>query len=469
MRFFRDRAFSAANGASLFMYFGMFGSIFLLSQFLQTAQGYSPLEAGPAHPAVDGDADVRRADRRRALRSHRRRAAHGDRPRAAGDRPRPGSRRCPTPTVGYASLVGPFIVSGIGMGAVLRAGRQRRPVAPCAGRGGQGVRARTTRSARSAACSASPCWRRSSPATAATSRPRPSPTALVGRRRGSAPPSSRAGCGARDPRSRLEAQPCGRGRRSASSSRRPAERWSDDRRDRLADESRWYRRRVRCAARTRCMTRRTRQVGTLVLTAAAIAYLVWKIELGTTLDVLADTNLAWFALAVAIMVVTVPVLALRWGWLLAAHDIHERVPWLTRAYFVAYTAGQVLPDRRSAATPCASSRRCAGIPGGRRSSRGRSCSSAGSAARRPCCSARSAFLLSIGELRRQRVPLARGRLRLRDARARISLLRALGAAAAAPGRAAARAAAARDGRCGPSTRASTTTAAVPGSSGRSSA
>jgi uncharacterized protein (TIRG00374 family) len=91
------------------------------------------------------------------------------------------------------------------------------------------------------------------------------------------------------------------------------------------------------------MTRRTRQVGTLVLTAAAIAYLIWKIELSTTLDVLADTDLAWFVLAVTIMIVTVPVLALRWGWLLAAHDIHERVPWLTRAYFVAYTAGQVLP------------------------------------------------------------------------------------------------------------------------------
>jgi len=91
------------------------------------------------------------------------------------------------------------------------------------------------------------------------------------------------------------------------------------------------------------MTRRTRQVGTLVLTAAAIAYLIWKIELSTTLDVLADTNVAWFVLAVTIMIVTVPVLALRWGWLLAAHDIHERVPWLTRAYFVAYTAGQVLP------------------------------------------------------------------------------------------------------------------------------
>jgi glycosyltransferase 2 family protein len=91
------------------------------------------------------------------------------------------------------------------------------------------------------------------------------------------------------------------------------------------------------------MTRRTRQVGTVVLTAAAIVYLFWKVELGTTLDVLADTNLAWFALAAAIMLFTIPVLALRWGWLLAAHSIHERVPWLTRAYFVAYTAGQVLP------------------------------------------------------------------------------------------------------------------------------
>lgn len=91
------------------------------------------------------------------------------------------------------------------------------------------------------------------------------------------------------------------------------------------------------------MTRRTRQVGTLVLTVAAVAYLVWKIDLGTTLDVLADTNLAWFALAVTIMVVTVPALAWRWGRLLDAHGIRERLPWLTRAYFVAYTAGQVLP------------------------------------------------------------------------------------------------------------------------------
>ena len=46
MRFFRSRTFSATQAASLFMYFGMFGSIFLLAQFLQTVQGYSPLDAG---------------------------------------------------------------------------------------------------------------------------------------------------------------------------------------------------------------------------------------------------------------------------------------------------------------------------------------------------------------------------------------------------------------------------------------
>src|SRR3954451_10368869 len=46
MRFFRSRAFAATNGVSLAMYFGVFGSIFLLAQFFQTVQGYSPLEAG---------------------------------------------------------------------------------------------------------------------------------------------------------------------------------------------------------------------------------------------------------------------------------------------------------------------------------------------------------------------------------------------------------------------------------------
>jgi EmrB/QacA subfamily drug resistance transporter len=46
LSFFRSRQFSAANTVSLLMTFGMFGSIFLLAQFFQVVQGYSPLAAG---------------------------------------------------------------------------------------------------------------------------------------------------------------------------------------------------------------------------------------------------------------------------------------------------------------------------------------------------------------------------------------------------------------------------------------
>jgi EmrB/QacA subfamily drug resistance transporter len=43
---FRRRAFSLVNVSALLMSFGMFGSVFLLAQFLQTAMGYDPLGAG---------------------------------------------------------------------------------------------------------------------------------------------------------------------------------------------------------------------------------------------------------------------------------------------------------------------------------------------------------------------------------------------------------------------------------------
>src|SRR5487761_894140 len=46
MTLFRSRRFSSANVASFFLFFGMFGSVFLLAQFLQTAQHYSRLQAG---------------------------------------------------------------------------------------------------------------------------------------------------------------------------------------------------------------------------------------------------------------------------------------------------------------------------------------------------------------------------------------------------------------------------------------
>jgi predicted MFS family arabinose efflux permease len=46
MGLFRSRGFTLTNTASLLMFFGMFGSIFLLAQFLQVVQHYSPLQAG---------------------------------------------------------------------------------------------------------------------------------------------------------------------------------------------------------------------------------------------------------------------------------------------------------------------------------------------------------------------------------------------------------------------------------------
>ncbi len=46
MGFFADRGFAVTNVVSLAMYFGMFGSIFFLSQFLQNVLHNSPLQAG---------------------------------------------------------------------------------------------------------------------------------------------------------------------------------------------------------------------------------------------------------------------------------------------------------------------------------------------------------------------------------------------------------------------------------------
>jgi len=43
---FRSRGFASANAVSFFMYAGLFGVLFLMAQFLQTALGYSPLGAG---------------------------------------------------------------------------------------------------------------------------------------------------------------------------------------------------------------------------------------------------------------------------------------------------------------------------------------------------------------------------------------------------------------------------------------
>ena len=91
------------------------------------------------------------------------------------------------------------------------------------------------------------------------------------------------------------------------------------------------------------MSRRIRVVLTLVVTALATAYVVWKIDLSRTAEILGDTRPGYFAAAVAISIATTWPMALRWRWLLDAKGIHDRLGWLTRAYFVSYAAGQVLP------------------------------------------------------------------------------------------------------------------------------
>ena len=86
-----------------------------------------------------------------------------------------------------------------------------------------------------------------------------------------------------------------------------------------------------------------RVVATVVLTGLAVAYLLWKVDIGETVDVLGDASPWWFGLAVAIMTLTLVPMAMRWRWLMTSQGMRERLPWLVRAYLVAYAAGQILP------------------------------------------------------------------------------------------------------------------------------
>ena len=115
MRFFRNRTFAQSNLASLLMFFGMFGSIFLLAQFFQTVQGYSPFGSGlrilpwTAMPIFIAPIAGALSDRIPGPRI----MGVGLALQAIG---LGWIAAVSTPTVSYAQLVGPFILSGIGMG-----------------------------------------------------------------------------------------------------------------------------------------------------------------------------------------------------------------------------------------------------------------------------------------------------------------------------------------------------------------
>ena len=114
MHLFRSRGFTMTNVASLLMFFGMFGSIFLLAQFLQVVQGYSPLEAGlrtlpwtgmPVLIAPIAGALSDRIGGRPLLVTGLALQAIGLGWLAA----------VASPTVPYATLVPAFVVAGVGM------------------------------------------------------------------------------------------------------------------------------------------------------------------------------------------------------------------------------------------------------------------------------------------------------------------------------------------------------------------
>ena len=112
---FRNRSFATANTVALLMSFGMFGSIFLLSQFFQVVQGMNPFEAGlrvlpwtamPAFVAPVAGGLSGRIGARPILVAGMTLMAIGLAWVAA----------VTTPTVAYPTLVPAFVVSGIGMG-----------------------------------------------------------------------------------------------------------------------------------------------------------------------------------------------------------------------------------------------------------------------------------------------------------------------------------------------------------------
>ena len=115
MRFFRDRTFALANVASLLMSFGMFGSIFLLAQFFQTVQGYSPLGSGlrilpwTAMPMIVAPIAGALSDRIPPSRI----IGTGLALQAIG---LGWIAAVSTPTTPYIDLVLPFAISGMGMG-----------------------------------------------------------------------------------------------------------------------------------------------------------------------------------------------------------------------------------------------------------------------------------------------------------------------------------------------------------------
>ncbi|MFB8281491.1 MFS transporter [Nocardia colli] len=118
LRLFRSRAYRISNATSFTFAMGVFGSIFLLAQYFQVVQGYSPLESGirtmpwtlvPMVVAPISGLLVDRIGARTLLASGQLLLAVALGWMAA----------ITTVDIGYGAFVGPFLLAGIGMGLTL--------------------------------------------------------------------------------------------------------------------------------------------------------------------------------------------------------------------------------------------------------------------------------------------------------------------------------------------------------------
>ena len=91
------------------------------------------------------------------------------------------------------------------------------------------------------------------------------------------------------------------------------------------------------------MSRRARLIATLVVSGVALGYILLKIDVRKTIDIIRDASPSWIALSAFLILITIVPMVWRWQLLLRARGIDESFGWLTRAYFVSYAVGQVLP------------------------------------------------------------------------------------------------------------------------------
>jgi multidrug resistance protein len=117
LQYFRRRGFSTANGVAFFLAFSLIGSLFMIAQMFQTGLGYDPLQAGlrilvwTAMPMLVAPIAGALSDK------------IGNKPFMAAGLVLQGGGLLwlaleAKPAVGYGSLIGPLIVSGIGIAMV---------------------------------------------------------------------------------------------------------------------------------------------------------------------------------------------------------------------------------------------------------------------------------------------------------------------------------------------------------------